>query len=190
MNSLRQARFDDLARLFRYPLEDYAADAAALAARLSAERSAAADSMREFVQYTGRASLHELEEAYTRTFDLNPSCSPEIGWHLFGEEYVRGLFMVRMRNEMRERGLDISGHRARQLTPELVHAADLVLVMESGHKKAIEAEDPTTWGKVFRLGEWRDIDIADPFRQPREAYEAALELIDKSVADWVERLKN
>ena len=90
---------------------------------------------------------------------------------------------------MQERGLDISGHRAQQLTPELVTRADLILVMESGHRRAIDADEPTARGKVYRLGEWQDIEIPDPYRQPREAFEETLELIDKGVADWVERLK-
>ena len=90
---------------------------------------------------------------------------------------------------MQERGLNISGHRAQQLTPELVTRADLILVMESGHRRAIDADEPTARGKVYRLGEWQDIEIPDPYRQPREAYEETLELIDKGVADWAERLK-
>ena len=90
---------------------------------------------------------------------------------------------------MQERGLDISGHRAQQLTPELITRADLILVMESGHRRAVDANEPTARGKVYRLGEWQDIEIPDPYRQPREAFEEALELIDKGVADWVERLK-
>jgi len=90
---------------------------------------------------------------------------------------------------MRERGLDISPHKARQLTPELVQKADLILVMESGHKKAIEAEDAAARGKVFRLGEWRDTEIDDPFRKSKAAYVEALAEIDACVADWVERLK-
>ena len=91
---------------------------------------------------------------------------------------------------MQERGLDISGHRAQQLTPELITRADLILVMESGHRRAVDANEPTARGKLYRLGEWRDIEIADPYRQPREAFEETLELIDKGVADWVERLKS
>ena len=91
---------------------------------------------------------------------------------------------------MRERGLDISGHRAQQLTPELVTKADLILVMESGHRRVIDTNEPTARGKVYRLGEWQDLEIPDPYRQPRDAFEAALEKIDKSIADWVERLKN
>jgi protein-tyrosine phosphatase len=90
---------------------------------------------------------------------------------------------------MKDRGLDISGHRARQLTPELVHEADLILVMESGHKKAIEAEDVTARGKVFRLGEWQGRDIRDPFQQPREEFAKVLREIDACIENWLERLK-
>lgn len=89
---------------------------------------------------------------------------------------------------MAERGLDISGHKARQLTPALVNASDLILVMETGHKRAIDAEDPAARGKVYRLCEWQDKDIPDPYRQPREAFEAALQLIERGVQDWVEKI--
>jgi len=89
---------------------------------------------------------------------------------------------------MQERGLDISGHRARQITPDMVHAADLVLVMETGHKRVIDANEPVARGKTYRLGEWQDQDIADPYRQPRAAYEEALARIDHGVAEWAARI--
>jgi protein-tyrosine phosphatase len=89
---------------------------------------------------------------------------------------------------MQERGLDITGHRARQITPELVSAADLLLVMETGHKRVIDANEPAARGKVHRLGEWQDRDIEDPYRQPREAFEKALSAIDKGVAEWARRI--
>ena len=38
---------------------------------------------------------------------------------------------------MDEIGEDITGHRARQIHPDMVRDADLVLVMEAGHKRAI-----------------------------------------------------
>jgi nitrate reductase delta subunit len=47
----------------------------------------------------------EVEEMFTRTFDINPACGPEVGWHLFGENYSRGEFLVRMRQELRRHGL-------------------------------------------------------------------------------------
>jgi protein-tyrosine phosphatase len=89
---------------------------------------------------------------------------------------------------MQERGLDIGKHRARQITPDMVHAADLVLVMEAGHKRAIDANEPAARAKIFRLGEWQDKDIEDPYRQPRETFEAALADIDKGVAEWASRI--
>ena len=89
---------------------------------------------------------------------------------------------------MRERGLDISRHRARQITPDMVRAADLVLVMEAGHKRAIDMNEPSARAKIFRLGEWQDRDIDDPYRRPREAFEAALADIDEGVAEWARRI--
>ena len=90
---------------------------------------------------------------------------------------------------MEELGLDISGHRARQIHPDMVAESDLVLVMEAGHRRAIDDADPTVRGKVHRLGEWQDVDIDDPYRQERSAYEDALRDIQAGVASWVEKVK-
>ena len=90
---------------------------------------------------------------------------------------------------MDEMGEDITGHRARQIHPDMVQAADLVLVMEASHKKAIDDADPTARGKVHRLGEWQDKDIKDPYRQPKEAFADALEDIKTGVASWTEKIK-
>ena len=89
---------------------------------------------------------------------------------------------------MRERGVDITSHRARQLHPDMVSAADLILVMELGHKKAIDEMDQAARGKVHRLGEWQDREISDPYRQPKAVFADALMDIEVGVADWVERL--
>jgi protein-tyrosine phosphatase len=84
---------------------------------------------------------------------------------------------------MAARGLDLSAHRARQLTPELLRGTELVLVMEAGHQRAVESLSPTARGKVLRLGKWGNFDVPDPYRRPREEFERALALIDRGVAD-------
>ncbi len=89
---------------------------------------------------------------------------------------------------MKERGVDIKAHRARQLHPDMVAAADLILVMETAHKTSIDTAEPTARGKVHRLCEWQDKDIDDPYRQPKAAFADALKDIEDSVADWVECL--
>ncbi len=89
---------------------------------------------------------------------------------------------------MLEKGLDISGYRATQLNPNLIHKSDLILVMESGHKELIEHKEPTAKGKVFRLGEWGSFEMADPYRQERKAFEEAERSIEKGVNEWVKKI--
>ena len=90
---------------------------------------------------------------------------------------------------MQEMGEDITAHRARQIHPDMVKAADLVLVMEAGHKSSIDTADPASRGKIHRLGEWQDRDIDDPYRQPKAAFADALEEIQEGVASWVQKIK-
>ena len=89
---------------------------------------------------------------------------------------------------MAERGIDIASHRAQQLTPDLVSKADLILVMESGHRQVIDENDLTARGKVHRLGEWQDKEIADPYRQDKTAFSEALADIESGIASWVDKL--
>jgi protein-tyrosine phosphatase len=85
---------------------------------------------------------------------------------------------------MRQRGLDISGHRARQLTEPLTLAADMVIVMEQGHVKAIESAFPRARGRVHRIGHWGAFDVPDPYRKPPAAFERALDRIQRGIDDF------
>lgn len=89
---------------------------------------------------------------------------------------------------MRERGLDVSGHVARQITPSLVREADLVLTMELSQQRAIEQVVPEARGKVQRLGCLGGFDIPDPYRRPRAAFEECLALIDRGLGELRTRM--
>jgi protein-tyrosine phosphatase len=86
---------------------------------------------------------------------------------------------------MRERGLDLSGHRARQLTPEMVYASDLVLTMDTSLKRWVEQLVSGTVGRVHRIGRWGNFDVPDPFGKPRPAFEYALALIEDGLDDFM-----
>lgn len=88
-----------------------------------------------------------------------------------------------------ENGLDISAHRAQQVTSFLCQKSDLILVMEQQHKSQLEQMFPVVRGKVFALGQHGQFDIADPYRQPREAFDTAYAAIAQGVADWVPRIR-
>lgn len=62
--------------------------------------------LRSFFDWASTVSDHGLEEAFTQTFDLNPKCTLEVGWHLYGEDYNRGAFMARLRDQFRDFGVD------------------------------------------------------------------------------------
>ena len=84
---------------------------------------------------------------------------------------------------MAERGLDISGHRARQLTPGLIRSFELILVMEKGQQRAVEAILPSARGRVQCLGHWGGFDVEDPYRHGRPAFERSLVLIERGLGD-------
>lgn len=67
-----------------------------------------------------------------------------------------------------EWGIDISNHKARLLTPEMVREADLILTMTARHKMAVLEMVPEAAGKVFTLTEYVGFggDIPDPIGKP------------------------
>lgn len=85
---------------------------------------------------------------------------------------------------MRERGLDLSAHRARQLTAELVARFELVLVMEKRQERAVESIAPSARGRVHRIGRFGSFDVPDPYREARVVFEQALALIERGLADF------
>lgn len=85
---------------------------------------------------------------------------------------------------MLERGIDISQHRAKQFTPELAFASDLILTMNTEQQQEVEKKLPSMCGRVHRLGKWGGFDIPDPFKRPREIFEQAFVLIDQGVDEW------
>jgi len=89
---------------------------------------------------------------------------------------------------MQARSIDITAHRARQLTDKMVRQADLVLVMEEGHQQFIHALSPTACGKVHCIGKWVDQHIPDPYQKSPEYFASILALIEQSVDAWAEKL--
>ena len=96
--------FDLFSRLLCYPDNHTPQAAELLFVVLQDELPAAASDLSQFGQFLETNDGRQLEEAFTGTFDVNPTCALEVGWHLFGEEYARGMFLVRMREELRRYG--------------------------------------------------------------------------------------
>lgn len=59
-----------------------------------------------FANYIQNSSVTEREENYIKTFDIQAPCYLEVGYVLFGEDYKRGHFLVKMQELHREAGHD------------------------------------------------------------------------------------
>ena len=90
---------------------------------------------------------------------------------------------------MRERGIDITPHRARQITRHMCLDAELVLVMEGDQRRRLLELVPEASGRVFRMGEHARRDVPDPYRQPPTAFRDALALIEEGASQWLQRLR-
>ncbi len=89
-----------------------------------------------------------------------------------------------------EAGIDISGHRARHLSRELIEAADLVVAIAYEHKAEVVRLVPDVKSKVIVLGSLdrsrRYDDIDDPIGGDRAVYTRIRDelsgLIDRLIA--------
>ncbi len=150
---------DALAELFRYP--DVAGKATVLAATTTL-RGVDAD-LDATLEPFERMFLHrdaiDLEELYTHTFDINPVCTLEIGWHLFGEDYSRGAFLVRMRELMRRVGVEESSELPDHL-PHVLAVLGRVLADEAeslAREFALPAIDKMLGGLGDKKNEYRSV---------------------------------
>jgi len=78
---------------------------------------------------------------------------------------------------MKERGIDISAHRARPVTPEIVNRASLVVALALGHRDHMRAAVPGAGEWIIVLGELdpgrKSPDVTDPIGGELDDYRAA-----------------
>lgn len=89
-------------------------------------------------------------------------------------------------------GIDLSHHRSRPLTPELVDAADLIVAMGVAHRECVGEIDPDSLECTFLLtnfSDQHDGDIPDPIGAGRETYEQTYLMISECVEAMATKLR-
>jgi protein-tyrosine phosphatase len=92
------------------------------------------------------------------------------------------------REQMDKRGIDISGHRARSVTPNLLVESSVILVMEAAHQAWLESKMPMVRGRVNLLGYWRGVEVLDPIGGGRSDFELCAAQIEQCLLDWAPHL--
>ena len=96
----------------------------------------------------------------------------------------------------KKRGLDLSKHRSRSLTEDLIDSATHIFGMSRHHLSAIESDFPEAADKVYLLTEFtaddylRGADLPDPFGMDISAYQELLRSLEKvlpSVLAYIEQ---
>ena len=89
---------------------------------------------------------------------------------------------------LKERGIDISAHRSSQYSSVASLEHDLILVMTNAMRDTVLTDCPSLHGRVYRLGHWSNVEVADPHMRGEAAFRKALKLIDTGVSEWLERI--
>jgi protein-tyrosine-phosphatase len=88
-------------------------------------------------------------------------------------------------------GLDLSGHKSRQLTESMLAEADLVLVMAAHHERALKESFPHFSAKIHTLKEFlgESGDVDDPFGGSADAYRETAEELRRLTIQLAEKLR-
>ncbi len=128
--------YEQFAKLLGYPDDGYVATAE-LCRRAAAQCSDEAErNLGEFHSRIEGRTTEQLQELFVQTFDLNPVCVLEVGWHLYGDNYDRGAFLVKMRGQLRRHGIAEST----ELPDHLTHVLALLARMEPEEASAFAAQ--------------------------------------------------
>ena len=84
------------------------------------------------------------------------------------------------------RGIDMSEHKAKQVTRSLIGQSDLILVMDDEHLSRLHRKYPDSRGKSFKLGKLKgDKNIVDPYLKSQSFFELVFNEIDEAVETWL-----
>lgn len=85
---------------------------------------------------------------------------------------------------MNQRGLDLSNHRSRIVTADMLARFNLILVMESNHKEALYLEFPALAERIFMLSEMagKVKSIDDPIGKDLSEYQKCAD----EIQNWIE----
>jgi len=98
---------------------------------------------------------------------------------------------------MRTEGIDISAHRARSVTQEMIREADLVLGMEPVHIEMVLNIVPGAKEKTHLLLEYAhgkeaaakmSLWVVDPIGKPKEVYESVLMTLKEAIEKLGEKI--
>ncbi len=155
--------------------------------------------MKILVVCTGNTCRSPMAEALTRAYFSGKNTKPEVGsaglYALEGQPASRYALEA-----VKKFGTDLTGHRAKKVTSEMIERAQLVLSMTVGQKNNLIQMFPGVQDKVYTLKEFAYIgvknievqllDIPDPFGMSPDAYDNCCRDIHSAVQKACKRIED
>jgi len=135
-------------------------------------------------------ALFQRELDKREVSDIQVSSAGTGAWE--GAPASEGAYLVGL-----EHGLDLSGHRARLLTRDVIKESDRIFTMARHHR--VRVDELGGEGKAYVLGEYAGLtgpeaEVSDPFGSDidtyRETYDALEELIAQAASRLLEELSD
>ena len=97
---------------------------------------------------------------------------------------------------MKEDGVDVSGYKTKNVTPDMIKKADLILAMEPMHKDDIVRLVPSAVSKTYLLKEYKSdsrinpkgFSIHDPIGRPVEEYRITRDEIKGEIERFIAKI--
>lgn len=92
---------------------------------------------------------------------------------------------------VKELGIDLSNHRSKVITKELIDSSDIILTMTKSHKEILVQAVPKCKEKVYTFKGFvnkSELDISDPFGGNLDTYKDTMKEIIYSVNEIVKKI--
>lgn len=89
---------------------------------------------------------------------------------------------------MHQRGIDITNHKARTVTPSILMSADLILTMEKYQLDWIKKRIPSITDRLFLLSHNLNGEILDPINGDLSDFQDVINQIEDHLSIWLEQL--
>ncbi len=149
---------------------------------------------------TCRSSM--AEGIFKSELDKNPEISDKFTVESAGvSAYDGDTASTNSIKVLKERfGIDITGHKSKQINSDLINKADLILTLTIGHRDTLVFNFPGARGRTFTIKEFvrknskgikdtGSLDVRDPFGGSLEVYERCAEEIAAEIRELMIILK-
>lgn len=126
-------------------------------------------------------SLGQLQESYINAFDFRPDCTPNLGYHLFGDDGRRGLFLAELKGRMESAGVTLGS--------ELPDHISLVLrYMEQHEQERSTLIEDCMLPAVSRMAEALD-SSENPYKHALRALHSVLQHQSETPSESAQAMK-